>query len=46
MNKFLDKLCDFVAECARLFNAVLPVMLGIIAAYFLVLLGYAIFNVF
>jgi hypothetical protein len=46
MDKFLDKLCDLIVKCARGINAVLPIMLGIIAAYFLVLLGYAIFNVF
>lgn len=44
MDKFLDKLCDLIVRVARGINAVLPVMLGIIAAYFLVLLGYAIFN--
>lgn len=44
MDKFTDKLCALIVKCARLFNAVLPAMLGIIAAYFIVLLGYAIFN--
>jgi hypothetical protein len=44
MDKFLDKLCDLIVKCARGINAVLPAMLGIIAAYLIVLLGYAIFN--
>lgn len=44
MDKFLDKLCDLIVKCARGINAVLPAILGIIAAYYIVLLGYAIFN--
>lgn len=44
MDKFLDKLCDLIVKCARGINAVIPAILGIIAAYYIVLLGYAIFN--
>ena len=44
MDKFTDKLCDLIVKIARVINAVLPVILGMIAAYFIVLLGYAIFN--
>ena len=44
MDKFTDKLCDLIVKCAKLINAVLPAILGIIAAYYIVLLGYAIFN--
>jgi hypothetical protein len=44
MYKFQDKLCDLIVKCARFISAVLPAMLGMIAAYFIVLLGYAIFN--
>lgn len=44
MDKFTDKLCALIVKSARFINAVLPAMLGIIAAYFIVLLGYAIFN--
>ena len=35
MDKFTDKLCDLIVKCARLFNAALPVMLGLAAAYFI-----------
>lgn len=42
MDKLTDKLCDLIVKCAKGINAVLPAMLGIIAAYFIVLLVFAI----
>ena len=44
MDKLQDKLCDLIVKVARGINILLPALLGIIAAYFIVMLGYAIIN--
>ena len=44
MDKFTDKVCDLIVKCARIINAVLPAILGIIVAYLFVMIGYVIFN--
>ena len=44
MDKFTDKVCDLIVKCARIINAVLPAILGIIIAYLFVMMGYVIFN--
>ena len=35
MDKFTDKLCDLIVKSARLFNALVPLLLGLAAAYFI-----------
>ena len=42
MDKFTDKLCDLIVKCARTINALLPAGIGIVIAYFIVVLIYAI----
>ena len=37
MDKFTDKLCILIVKCARFINAIMPTMLGLIAAYFIVI---------
>lgn len=32
-----DKVCDLIVKCARFINAIMPAMLGLIAAYFIVI---------
>lgn len=42
MNKFTDKVCDLIVKCARIINALLPAIVGIVVAYFIVVLIAAI----
>jgi hypothetical protein len=35
MDKFTDKLCDLIVKCARFINALMPLMIGLVAAYFI-----------
>lgn len=37
MDKFTDKLCILIVKCARIINAIMPAMLGLIIAYFIVI---------
>lgn len=41
MDKFTDKLCDLIVKCARTINAVLPAIVGIVVAYFIVVFIYS-----
>lgn len=38
MDKFTDKLCGLIVRSARVINAIMPAMLGLIMAYFIVVL--------
>ena len=42
MNKFTDKLCGLIVRSARVINAIMPAGIGIVIAYFIVVLIYAI----
>jgi hypothetical protein len=35
MNKITDKLCDLIVKGARIINALIPVICGLAAAYFI-----------
>ena len=36
MNKITNKLCDLIVKGARTINALLPVFIGLVVAYFIV----------
>ena len=36
MDKITDKLCDLIVKGARTINALLPVLIGLVVAYFIV----------
>lgn len=35
MDKITDKLCDLIVKGARIINALIPVICGLVAAYFI-----------
>jgi hypothetical protein len=41
MDKFTDKVCDLIVKGARTINAVLPAIVGIVVAYFIVVFIYS-----
>lgn len=37
MDKFTDKLCDLIVKCAKTINAIMPVFIGLIIVYFIII---------
>ena len=35
MDKITDKLCDLIVKCARFINMLMPLVIGLAAAYFI-----------
>lgn len=36
MDKFTDKLCGLIVGCARVISAIMPALIGLAIAYFIV----------
>lgn len=37
MDKLTDKLCDLIVGCARVISAIMPALIGLAIAYFIVI---------